>query len=82
MFYRPSPRYAVEAIHKFGTNIIGFQLGTGERRLYIIGCYLALDDTLTIDSVLAAPKERPQGAKLLITGDLNINMENSEGDMR
>ena len=32
VFYRLSPRYAVEAIHQFGTNIVGFQLDMGERR--------------------------------------------------
>ena len=31
VFYRPSPRYAVEAVHNFGTNVVGFHLATGER---------------------------------------------------
>ena len=32
VFYRPSPHYAVESIQKFGPNIVGFHLATGERR--------------------------------------------------
>ena len=39
VFYRPSPRFAVEAVQQFGPNIVGFQLAKGERRWYIVGCY-------------------------------------------
>ena len=44
MFYRPSPHYAVEAIQKFGPNVVGFQLAMGEWQWYIIGSYLAPDE--------------------------------------
>ena len=82
MFYRPGLHLAVEAVQQFGPNIFGFQLETGEQRWYIVGCYLAPDDTSTIDIVLAALKERPQGDKLLLAGDLNVNLEEPEGDSR
>ena len=59
VFYHPSPRYAVEDIQKFGPNIIGFQLAMGERRWYIIKCYLAPDDTSMIESAVAVLMERP-----------------------
>ena len=62
MFYQPSPRYAVEAVQKFGPNIVRFQLATGERRWYIVGCYLVPNNTSTIESVVGALKDRPQGA--------------------
>ena len=29
VFYRPSPHFAVEAVRKFGPNVVGFQLATG-----------------------------------------------------
>ena len=74
VFYRPAPYFAVEAVQKFGLNVIGFQLATGERQWYIVGCYLAPDDTLTVESVIAALKERPRGSKLLVVGDLNVNL--------
>ena len=32
VFYRPPPQYALEAIHRFGNNVVGFQLATGEQR--------------------------------------------------
>ena len=30
-FFRPSPRYAVEAVRQFSTNVFGFWLVTGEQ---------------------------------------------------
>ena len=74
VFYRPSLCYAVEAVQQFRTNVVGFHLATGERRWYIVGCYLIPDDTSMIDSVVAALKERPRGAELLVAGDLNVNL--------
>ena len=80
VFYRPSPQYAVKAIQKFGPNIFGFKLTMGERRWYIVGCYLSPEGTSTIESVIAALKERPRGLGLVVTGDFNANLENPEGD--
>ena len=82
VFYWPSPCYAVEAIHHFRPNAIGFHLTTGELRWYIVGCYLTPDDTSTIESVVAALKERPQGAKLLVMGDMNVKLSDMEGYWR
>ena len=45
IFYRSAPNFAVEAVQKFGPNVIGFHLTTGARRWYIVGCYLAPDNT-------------------------------------
>ena len=50
IFYRPAPNLAVEAVRKFGPNVIGFQLATGARRWYIVGYYLAPEDTSTMES--------------------------------
>ena len=74
MFHRPAPHFAVEAVQQFGPNVVGFQLATGERWWYVVVCYLAPDDTLTIESVVATLKERPRGSKLLVTGDFNVNL--------
>ena len=82
VFYRPSPHFAVEAVRQFGPNVVGFQLATGARRWYIIGCYLATDDTLTIESIVAALKEWPQGAALLVAGDINTTLTELENDRK
>ena len=54
---------------------MSFQLATGARRWYIIGSYLAPDDTSTIESVVAALKERPKGTALVVAGDLNTALD-------
>ena len=82
MFYRLSPHFVVGAVRQFGPNVVGFQLATGVQRWYIIGCYLAPDNTSTIESVVAALKERPRGAALLVAGDLNTTLMEPENDRR
>ena len=37
LFYRSEPHFVVEAVEKFGPNVLGFQLATGARRWYIVG---------------------------------------------
>ena len=80
VFYQPSPLFAVEAVRQFGPNVVSFQLATGAHRWYIIGCYLAPNDTLTKDSVVAALKERPRGTALVVVGDLNKTLDDPESD--
>ena len=72
IFHRPEMHFVVEAVQTFGQNIIGFQLTMGARRWYIVGCYLAPDDTSTIERVVEAIRERPKGAELMVAGDLTI----------
>ena len=82
MFHRSAPHLAVEAVQKFGSNVVGFQMETGKGRWYIVGYYLAPNDTLTIKSVVTALKQRPRGAELLVAGDYNVNLAELEGDQR
>ena len=44
-----------------------------------MGCYLALNDNLTIERVVKALRERPKRAELMVAGDLNINLVAPEG---
>ena len=82
VFRRPAPHFAMEAVQQFGPNVVVFQLATGGRRCYIVGCYIAPDDTSTIESVIAALKERPRGAELLVVRAFNVNLSDQEGDQR
>ena len=59
VLYRPAPYFAVDAVQHFGPNVVGFHIATGERCWYIVGCYLAPDNTLAVQIVIAALKERP-----------------------
>ena len=79
MFHRPVPHFAVGDVQQLGPNVVGFPLATGERRWYIVGCYLAPNNTLMIESVVAALKECPRGVKLLVTEDFNVNLLEPEG---
>ena len=54
----------------------------GEKRWYIVGCYLSPDNTSKIESVIAALKERPQGAELLVVGYFNDNLSKPDGNQR
>ena len=66
LFYRDSHDFAVEAICQFIVNIIACQLATRERQWYIVGCYLAPGDDITIRDVKAEMAERPRGAELIL----------------
>ena len=55
---------------------------TGAQWWYIIGCYLAPDNTSTIESVVAALKERRRGATLLVAGDINTTLTELENYRR
>ena len=45
-------------------------------------CYIALDDASTIESVVAAIRQRPQEAALLVSGNFNVDLINPEGNTR
>ena len=80
IFYSSEPHFAMEAVDKFGPNVIGFQLATGARQWYIVGVYLAPDNTETMESDIKAIRSRPRGAELLVAGDFNVDLTSPEGD--
>ena len=82
VFYQDSPWFAVEAIHKFGPNVVIFHLSTGGRQWCIIGCYPTPEYDLTIESVITEIREQPQGSKLLVTVYFNVVLAQPEGASR
>ena len=72
----------MEAVREYGPNVLSFEVATGARRWYIIGCYLATDDTATIERVVTALGNGPKGTALVVAGDLNTDLEDSESDRR
>ena len=72
----------VEAVEKFGPNVLGFQLATGARRWYIVEMYIAPEDTTTMERVVEAIQRKPRGAELLVAGDFNVDIAAPEGDRR
>ena len=61
---------------------MSFEVETGARRWYIIGYYLAPDDTSVIECVVTALGDRPKGTALVVAGDLNTDLEDAESDRR
>ena len=47
-----------------------------------MGCYLAPNYTLMIESVVATLKERPRGTELFVPEDFNVNLSEPEGNRR
>ena len=82
MFYREGAGFAVEEVMPYGPNVISFEVLTGRRRWYIIGCYLAPDDARTVERVVTALGDQPRGTALIVAGDLNTDMGDMECDGR
>ena len=40
VFYSASEKFSMEALQTYGANVISFQLASGDRRWFIVGCYL------------------------------------------
>ena len=72
----------VEAVEKFGPNVLGFQLATGARRWYIVGVYILPEGTETMERVVEAIRKKPRGAELLVAGDFNADIAAPEGYRR
>ena len=72
----------MEAVEKFGPNVLGFQLATGAQRWYIVGVYIAPEDTETMERVVAAVRKKPRGAELMVAGDFNADIAAPEGNRR
>ena len=79
---RASLWFKIEAIQKFGQNVVRFKMATGDWRWYIIGCYLYPGDASMIESVVAALRERSQGPELLLVEDFNAELAQLEGKER
>ena len=65
----------MEAVREYRPNVMSFEVATGARRWYIIGCYLAPDAVATIERVVTALGDRPKGTALVVARDLNMDLE-------
>ena len=55
------------------SNLLTFQLVTGDERFYCIGVYIPPTDMMGVEDLRAAWEACPEGCMPLILGDLNIN---------
>ena len=72
----------MEAVQEYGPNVLSFEVATGARRWYIIGCYLVPDDAEMIEHVVTAMGDRTKGTALIVVGDLKTDLEDAESDRR
>ena len=63
VFYRTAYHFLVEAFQAHGANAISLHLASGDRQWFIVGFYLAPDDYLTIEDVVAAIGNRSRGQR-------------------
>ena len=82
LFYREEADFAVEEVRTYGPNVISFEVVTGQRRWYIIGCYIAPDDDWTIEWIVTALGDQPQGTALIVTGYFNKDLGEMASDRR
>ena len=68
----------MEAVEKFGPNVLGFQVATGEQRWYIVGAYIAPEDEETMERVVAEIGRKPRGAEMMVAGDFNADIKAPE----
>ena len=72
----------IEEVRPYGPNVISFEVVTSRRRWYIIGYYLAPDNARTIERVITAMGDQPRGTALIVAGDLNTYLGDTECDGR
>ena len=61
-------------IQTYGEKVVSFQLTSGDRQWYIVGCYLAPYNASTIEDVVVAIIKWPWGAALLMVGNFTTNL--------
>ena len=74
LLYRTSAQFAVEEVREYGPNVLSFEVVTGRRRWYIIGCYITPDKARTIERVFMALGYQPRGTALIVAGDFNTDL--------
>ena len=74
LFYGPTPHFVVEAGERGGPNVMVFQVATRDRRWHIVGAYVAPEDEVNMETVIAAIGRNTPGAELMVAGDFNVDI--------
>jgi hypothetical protein len=67
-------KFEVELVLFHGPNMLTFQLTTGDEQIYVVGTYIPPNCTRGVEDICRAVEACPAGSKLLVMGDLNINV--------
>jgi hypothetical protein len=66
-------------VKRFGSDVISFQLATGQKRYSYVGGHIPPKDESIIESIGKAFDSLPKGPRILL-GDLNVNLNNPRND--
>jgi hypothetical protein len=69
-----NPRFEVKLVLFHGPNNLTYHLRTGDERLYVVGTYIPPNCTRGVEDIWRAAEACPTGYKLLVMGDLHINV--------
>jgi hypothetical protein len=67
-------KFKVKLVLFYGPNTLTFQLTMGDKQIYVMGMYIPLNCTRGVEDICGAVEACPMGCKLLVMGDLNINV--------
>jgi exonuclease III len=79
LIYRESEYWTVESVKCFGSDVISFQLATGQKSYSWVGGYIPPKDESISESIGRAFYSFPKGPIILL-GDLNVNLNNPRND--
>ena len=80
VFYHEVIHFQLKSHQTHGANVTRFQIASGERHWFVLGCYLTLDDASIIKSIVSDIGQRPQGAAFMVPGDANADLAAPEGN--
>ncbi len=67
-------KFEVELVLFHGPSTLTFQLTMGDEQIYVLGTYIPPNCTRGVEDIRRAVEACPAGCKLLVMGDLNINV--------
>jgi hypothetical protein len=68
-------KFKVELVLIHGLNTLTFQLATGDEQFHVVGTYIPPHCTRGVEDLQQVAEACPAGCKLLVMGDLNVNVE-------
>ncbi len=67
-------KFEVKSVLFHSPNMLTFQLTTGDEQIYVVGTYIPPNCTRRVEDIRRAAEACLAGCKLLVMGDLNINV--------
>ena len=62
-------------------NVASFQLESGGRKWFVIGCYIAPNNDAMVEGVISAIVKLPRRTALLVAGNFNADLDVPEGGL-